>query len=368
MKERIKTIIIAGVTSIITIMVFMVTLTNVVKPIEYKEEVKTEVEKIATEPMQQKVEKNEVVLGGTEENWNGTNITSAVVGIAVSNDTPGISLNQSLGNNYSVGSGFIVDSNGLIVTNHHVTGGRTSDVYVTLNGGDTITGGTIWADEKMDLAVVKINVSGLPVSKLGDSSNLKVGESAYAVGNPLGFEFQRTVTRGIVSAVNRSIKVDNNYMEDLIQTDASINPGNSGGPLINGNGEIIGINTVKVASAEGIGFAIPINIIKPIVEKIKSTGGFEEVDLGMTAYDKGMISNFSNKIRLNSGLYVNSVKPGGICANAGIQKGHIISKIDGQEIATMCDFKCKLFAKNYGSSAVLTVVSNGESREVEIGL
>jgi len=368
MKDKIKIIITAGVTSIITIIVFMVTLTNVIKPIEYKEDVKTEKEKLVIEPMTQKFEQKDIVLEEGNEGWNGNNITSAVVGIAVSNDTPGISLNQSLGNNYSVGSGFIVDPNGLIVTNYHVTGGRTSDVYVTLNGGDTITGGTIWSDEKMDLAVVKINVSGLPVSKLGDSANLKVGESAYAVGNPLGFEFQRTVTRGIVSAVNRSIKVDNNYMENLIQTDASINPGNSGGPLINSNGEIIGINTVKVTSAEGIGFAIPVNIIKPIVEKIKSTGGFEEVDLGMVAYDKGMISNFSNKIRLNNGLYVNSVKSGGICEKAGIKKGDVISKIDGQEIDTMCDFKCKIFAKNYGSSAVLTVVSNGQSREVEIQL
>ena len=130
MKERTKTVIIAGLTSIITIVLFMVTLTNVVKPIEYQEEVKTEIEKVSIEPINQKVQKNDVFLGDTDDNWNGNNITAAVVGIAVSNDTPGISLNQSLGNNYSVGSGFIVDSNGLIVTNYHVTGGRTSDVYV----------------------------------------------------------------------------------------------------------------------------------------------------------------------------------------------------------------------------------------------
>ena len=123
-----------------------------------------------------------------------------------------------------------------------------------------IIGSVVWADSDLDLAIVKINASKLKYLNLGDSDNVKLGQIAYAIGNPIGVEFQRTVTSGIISGVNRTIKIEDEngetYMEDLLQTDATINPGNSGGPLINENGEVIGINTVKIEEAEGIGFAV----------------------------------------------------------------------------------------------------------------
>ena len=124
----------------------------------------------------------------------------------------------------------------------------------------------MWSDENLDLSITKIEAKNLSYATLGDSSKIRVGETVYAIGNPIGFEFRRTVTSGIISAKNRSIKIEeeNNqtYMSDLIQTDATINPGNSGGPLITPNGKVIGINTVKISTAEGIGFAIPINVVK----------------------------------------------------------------------------------------------------------
>ena len=136
----------------------------------------------------------------------------------------------------------------------------------------------------------KNRAKNLSYAKLGDSSKIRVGETVYAIGNPIGFEFRRTVTSGIISAKNRSIKIEEEnkqtYMSDLIQTDATINPGNSGGPLITPNGEVIGINTVKISTAEGIGFAIPINVVKTIIESYEQTGNYEQPTIGIYAYDK----------------------------------------------------------------------------------
>lgn len=168
-----------------------------------------------------------------------------------------------------LGTGIIVSENGYIVTNEHVSGSKYSNCYVTLENGKEYLANVVWSDSDLDLSVIKINANNLPYVIFGDSDKIRIGEKVYAIGNPIGFEFRRTVTGGIISAVDRTIKIEENdkvsYMEDLIQTDATINPGNSGGPLINPKGEVIGINSVKIESAEAIGFAIPINIIKPII-------------------------------------------------------------------------------------------------------
>ena len=139
-----------------------------------------------------------------------------------------------------------------------------------MKNGVTDNGVVVWASEDLDLAIIKINIKNLPEANLGDSDNIKIGTSVYAIGNPVCYELQRTVTSGIISGTNRIIKTEDDntksYLEGLIQTDATINQGNSGGPLINKNGEIIGITTLKIEDAEGIGFAIPINIVKSIKE------------------------------------------------------------------------------------------------------
>lgn len=158
-----------------------------------------------------------------------------------------------------LGSGVIVTEDGYIVTNQHVVGDKYSNCYITLENGEIYNGNVVWADSNIDLAVVKISSAKLKYLKLGDSDNLHLAEEVYAIGNPIGFEFQRTVTKGIISGLNRTIKIENDiestYMEDLIQTDATINEGNSGGALISKEGYLIGINTIKISSAEGMGFA-----------------------------------------------------------------------------------------------------------------
>ncbi|HLS54332.1 MAG TPA: trypsin-like peptidase domain-containing protein, partial [Tissierellaceae bacterium] len=186
-----------------------------------------------------------------------------------------------------LGSGVIVDRNGYILTNSHVVAnGKAKEITVLFDNGDNVSGKVLWNDPILDLAIVKVDITNLPAATLGDSDELEVGEIAIAIGNPLGLEFQRTVTSGIISGLNRSIKIDQNtVIDDLIQTDASINPGNSGGPLLNKNGEVIGINTAKIQSGEGLGFSIPINTAKSIIEEVISKGSYETVELGITGLD-----------------------------------------------------------------------------------
>ncbi|MCI8352821.1 MAG: trypsin-like serine protease [Clostridia bacterium] len=195
--------------------------------------------------------------------------SKAVVGISKLQEKGNSIFLQDGGTKLGLGTGIIVSENGYIVTNEHVSGSKYSNCYVTLENGKEYLANVVWEDQDLDLSIIKINANNLPYVIFGDSDKIRIGEKVYAIGNPIGFEFRRTVTGGIISAVDRTIKIEENdkvsYMEDLIQTDATINPGNSGGPLINPQGEVIGINSVKIESAEAIGFAIPINIIKPII-------------------------------------------------------------------------------------------------------
>ncbi len=194
----------------------------------------------------------------------------------------------------------------------------------------------------------------------------------YAIGNPIGLDFERTVTSGIISAVNRTIKLNENenysYMEDLIQTDAGINNGNSGGPLINERGEVIGINTVKIENAEGIGFAIPINIVKPIIEKIKSTGSFTESSIGIYAYDKEVVEYLDENLKIDKGIYVVSVKKDGASYGKGVLEGDIITKIDNVELNKMSDLRKYIYTKNVGDTVKLSIERNRRKFDVEIEL
>lgn len=187
--------------------------------------------------------------------------------------------------------------------------------------GDEYSGTVIWADSDIDLSIVKIDKRRLTPVTLGNSDKIRVGNTVYAIGNPIGMDFSRTVTSGIISAVDRTIKIkeDSNlsYMEDLIQTDATINNGNSGGPLINENGEVIGINSVKIEEAEGIGFAIPINIIKPIIQKLITTGDFKEASIGIYAYDKEVV-RYMQDLKIDTGIYVASISKTGAAYGKGL--------------------------------------------------
>ena len=166
----------------------------------------------------------------------------------------------------------------------------------------------------------------------------------------MALSFKELFTAGIVSALNRTIKFEENeketYMEDLIQTDATINPGNSGGPLINLDGEIIGINGVKITSAEGISFAIPINSVKSVIKSFKEKGKFEEASLGVFAFDKNVLGYIDTNLRFNEGIYVESINANSAAQIAGLQKGDIILSIDDKKLERMCDLRCYIIQRN----------------------
>jgi len=295
-----------------------------------------------------------------------------VVGISkIKNTGNSIFLNNST-ESLGLGTGIIVSENGYILTNWHVAGDKYSRCYVTIENGKTAEGSVVWADENLDLAIVKINGTGLNCITLGDSDSIKIGQKAYAIGNPIGVEFQRTVTSGIISGINRTIKIDDenesSYMEDLIQTDATINPGNSGGPLINSNGEVIGINTVKIVEAEGIGFAVPINIVKPIIESFKSNGEFQEAYLGIFAYDKNVIPYLDSSIDFNSGIYVAQIMADGPSYNSGLKTGDIITRIDEITINKMSELRSYIYTKKIGDQVNLTILRNNREKVITIKL
>ena len=193
----------------------------------------------------------------------------------------------------------------------------------------------------MDLAVIKVDETGLPAAELGDSSQLVVGDPVIAIGTPLGLQFQHTTTAGIISALDRTVEVGTergqNFMEDLIQTDASINPGNSGGPLVNIQGQIIGINTVKVASAEGIGFAIPINAAKPVIQHFLEEGEFITPYIGVVGYDKEIAHYYKQTDSLADGVYVVNIDPRGPAYKSGIRKDDIITRVGGKPVTKMLE-------------------------------
>ena len=319
------------------------------------------------------------VTNKTEEKDISTlieNVNNAVVGISRIADKGTTIFLQDGASNLGLGTGFIVSNDGYIVTNQHVSGEKNSTCYVTLESGKTYKASVAWADVDLDLSIIKINVNNLDYLILGDSDKIKIAEQVYAIGNPIGFEFQRTVTSGIISGLNRTIKIEEDgktsYMEDLIQTDATINPGNSGGPLINKNGEVLGINSVKITSAEGIGFAIPINIIKPIIEQLVSNGEYITPTLGMFAYDKDIVpyinQELTQNIKLDTGIYVADVIRNSPAERSGMKRGDILLEIDGIKLEKMSELRTYIYSKKVGEKVNIKYIRGNKEYQISITL
>ena len=319
------------------------------------------------------------VTNKTEEKDISTlieNVNNAVVGISRIADKGTTIFLQDGASNLGLGTGFIVSNDGYIVTNQHVSGEKNNTCYVTLESGKTYKASVVWTDVDLDLSIIKINVNNLDYLILGDSDKIKIAEQVYAIGNPIGFEFQRTVTSGIISGLNRTIKIEEDgktsYMEDLIQTDATINPGNSGGPLINKNGEVLGINSVKITSAEGIGFAIPINIIKPIIEQLVSNGEYITPTLGMFAYDKDIVpyinQELTQNIKLDTGIYVADVIRNSPAERSGMKRGDILLEIDGIKLEKMSELRTYIYSKKVGEKLNIKYIRGNKEYQISITL
>ncbi len=233
------------------------------------------------------------------------------------------------------GSGVIIRADGVILTNAHVVG-NAREVRVSTTDGTELTGVVLGSDPRIDIAVVRVPAVNLPAAPLADSDLIEVGQFAIAIGNPLGFE--RTVTRGIVSGLNRAL---GSRLDELIQTDAAINPGNSGGPLLNSAGEVIGINTAVInpGVATGLGFAVPINLARDIAEQLLTTGVIRRAYLGI-AYEP-ITREIALQLRLpvQNGLIVSRVEAGTPAADAGLRRGDIVTAIDATAITSGGDLR-----------------------------
>ncbi|TQQ85469.1 PDZ domain-containing protein [Peptacetobacter hominis] len=267
-----------------------------------------------------------------------------------------------------VGTGIIVDSNGYILTNSHVVSdGEATSVNVLFNDGSDMSGEVIWHDAQLDLAMVKVDKTGLTAADLGDSDQVQVGDIAIAIGNPLGLDLQKSVTRGIISGLDRTISTEQANMTGLMQTDASINSGNSGGPLLNEKGEVIGINTAKASQGEGLGFAIPINTAKEIVNEVIKTGDYEKVTLGIKGTDlESYEQALGQDLEGDSGVYVAEVVSGSSAEKAGLRTGDIITKVGDTEITGMSDLTKALYGYSSGDKAEITVLRNGKETKVNV--
>lgn len=274
---------------------------------------------------------------------------------------------------YNLGTGVIIAKEGYVLTNYHVSGNKLTRCYVTLEDGKEYTAKVVWTDENLDLSILKIETTReVDCAELGDDDSLKIGQEVYAIGNPLGAEFQKTVTHGIISGLDRTIKIEDennsSYMEELIQTDASINAGNSGGPLINSEGKVIGINSIKIKDAEGIGFAIPIDIIKPIIKRLVETGEYEEASLGIYVYDKEAIQYIDSSLDFEYGVYVTKVISEENGKSGDIKTKDIIEEIDGVKLNKINDLRKYIYTKNIGDEVTLKVLRNKKEIEVKTRL
>jgi serine protease Do len=257
-----------------------------------------------------------------------------------------------------LGSGFVINADGYVVTNYHVVAGA-SEIRVRFADGREVPGEVVGGDAKTDLALLKVEATGLPVIPLGDSSRLEVGEPVMAVGNPFGLE--QTVTTGIVSATGRSIGAG--PYDDFIQTDASINPGNSGGPLVNARGEVIGVNTAIASGgggSVGIGFAIPTNLAKPVVAQLAETGRVTRAWLGVSI--QPLTSELATSFGLpdTAGALVGSVMENSPAARVGLKQGDVITKYDGRPVARSTDLPRAVAETPVGREVPIEVMRDGK--------
>lgn len=290
----------------------------------------------------------------------------AVVGIvATGESSSGMFLIPS--QTQSSGSGIIISSDGYIVTNNHVVENATS-LKVTLNTMEEYDAKIVGTDPQTDLAVIKIEATGLTSAVLGNSSDVEVGELAIAIGNPLGQELAGTVTTGIISATNRQVTVDD-VEYTLLQTDAAINEGNSGGALVNAYGEVIGINSVKMASTgvEGLGFAIPSDIAKPVISDLIEYGYVTgRPVIGITG--RNITEEMSRYYDLPVGVYIQSITEFSAAEKAGLRPGDVIIQCDGQTIETVDELNEIRDQHQVGDTLGLTVVRDGQRMDVSVTL
>ena len=268
------------------------------------------------------------------------------------------------------GSGVIIRPDGYIVTNNHVIDGA-SKISVTLNDNQQYDATVVGTDPATDVAIIKVDATGLPTIPMGNSDNLRLGEWVLAIGSPLGAQLRSTITAGIVSAKGRSMPDYSGEfkIESFIQTDAAVNPGNSGGALVNKKGELVGINTAIVSqtgSYTGYSFAVPVNIVKRVVEDLIDFGSVKRAVLGITmgSVDKKIADEM--KLSAVSGVYINEVLKGSAAEKAGLKKNDVIVAIDGQKVTDASSVQAKVSSYHPGDKAQISFIREGKEQTVTV--
>lgn len=260
------------------------------------------------------------------------------------------------------GTGVIVHGDGYVLTNAHVVEkGTAARIAVLLHDGRELAGRLLWMDAALDLAILQIPAQNLKPIVLGNSDTLTIGQPVVAIGTPIDISFNNTVTAGIISGLNRRLELDaNSSIEGLIQTDATINPGNSGGPLLDRDGAMIGINTVKLTSGEGLSFAIPINSARSILKELIEKGEFRKVQLGVKAVNAQDYA-YMEQVELPTlrGVYILDTYGGSAAEKAGLQSGDILTGLEGRDIRTTADLQEALFSRRPGDSVELRINRGG---------
>lgn len=287
-----------------------------------------------------------------------SSVKSAIVGIK-----------SSLSNGYAVGSGVAINDGGYILTNQHVIA-NSKKITIYFADKTTASASLVWQDSSVDLAVIKSSTN-MPYLEC-ETSNVQVGHDVLAIGTPLSLAFQHTVTKGIVSALDRTLEIQNSdgsitYMQNLIQHDASINPGNSGGPLINSSGKVIGINTLKATDAEGIGFAIPISAGQSIVNRLSANNGYTAPYMGIVAISSDYARSKNFQVTTN-GAYVLDVDKNSIAGLNGLMAGDIIYQIDDTKIYSYLDLRNILYSHSIGDQITIYVNRAGDLLQFAITL
>jgi S1-C subfamily serine protease len=269
-----------------------------------------------------------------------------------------------------IGTGFIVDPNGLIITNSHVVNDPNGEYSVVLKDGTTYSVDKIHLDEYSDIAILEITARNLPTVEFGDSDSLKVGQKAIAIGNALG-RFDNTVTVGVISGTAREVQASSGFgqrktYENVIQTDAALNPGNSGGPLLNSSGQVIGVNVATTLGAENIGFAIPVNVVKPILASFIEKGKIVRPYLGVSYV---LITKELAKSRnMPEGAYVSSVMQNSPADKAGLKRGDIILKVNNEKITGENTLSKVISTLEVGDKVTLTIDRSGKELTISATL
>lgn len=317
-------------------------------------------------------EANITVGAGTDTVLNDFNIDDlvknsiySVVGVSKSNQNNTSIFVENSEEKLGIGSGIILTSNGYILTNQSIVGNKHSDCYVTLKNGEVYPSQVVWVNENLDIAIIKVSASNLLSLSLGDSKNCTLGEEVYMISNPTGYNFNQNLQTGIISEINKTLKImsedEEIYVEDIIKINTNIKSEQTGSPVLNINGEVIGISSSKLNAI------IPINIIKNIIKRYETDNNFEEAYLGVYGFGYDVIKYLNLNVEINYGIYIEKIEEGSPVYGQ-VFSGDIITKIDDIELSSMSDLKNYLYTKNPKEKVVLNIVRGTKQFELEIEL